>query len=96
MGLLDVYPEGQSRAEAAKILLQQFLIDYDRPLSHPLMVDHLLSIARILHDTLKYHLTNTRLYRLLKLNVCVFSFRFQRHQRRGRKATDQRASYHPY
>jgi len=72
MGLLDVYPEGQSRAEAAKILLQQFLIDYDRPLSHPLMVDHLLSIARILHDTLKYHLTDTRLYRLVKLNVLNF------------------------
>nr|SVE72817.1 EOG090X02HV [Ceriodaphnia reticulata] len=52
MGLLDIYPDGQSRAEAAKILLQQFLLDYDRPLSHPLMVDHLLSIARILHDTL--------------------------------------------
>nr|CAH0100443.1 unnamed protein product [Daphnia galeata] len=52
MGLLDIYPEGQSRAEAAKILLQQFLIDYDRSLSHTLMVDHLLSIARILHDTL--------------------------------------------
>nr|SVE76887.1 EOG090X02HV [Daphnia lumholtzi]SVE78113.1 EOG090X02HV [Daphnia lumholtzi] len=52
MGLLDIYPEGHSRAEAAKILLQQFLIDHDRALNHPLMVDHLLSIARILHDTL--------------------------------------------
>nr|SVE82392.1 EOG090X02HV [Daphnia magna] len=52
MLLLDIYPEGHSRAEAAKILLQQFLIDHDRPLNHPLMVDHLLSIARILHDTL--------------------------------------------
>ena len=59
MGLLDIYPEGQSRAEASKILLQQFLIDYDRSLSQTLMVDHLLSIARILHDTLKYHLINT-------------------------------------
>lgn len=53
MGLLDIYPDGQSRAEAAKILLQQFLLDQDRPLGHSLMVDHLLSIARILHDTLK-------------------------------------------
>nr|SVE89762.1 EOG090X02HV [Daphnia sinensis] len=52
MGLLDIYPEAHSRAEAAKILLQQFLVDHDRPLNHPLMVDHLLSIARILHDTL--------------------------------------------
>lgn len=53
MGLLDIYPDGQSRAEAAKILLQQFLLDHDRLLSNPLMVDHVLSIARILHDTLK-------------------------------------------
>nr|SVE75004.1 EOG090X02HV [Daphnia dolichocephala] len=52
MCLLDIYPEGHSRAEAAKILLQQFLIDYDRSLSHAVMVDHLLFIARILHDTL--------------------------------------------
>lgn len=53
MGLLDIYPDGQSRADAAKILLQQFLLDHDRLLGNPLMVDHVLSIARILHDTLK-------------------------------------------
>nr|SVE92271.1 EOG090X02HV [Megafenestra aurita] len=52
MGLLDIYPDGQSRADAAKILLQQFLLDHDRLLGNPLMVDHVLSIARILHDTL--------------------------------------------
>lgn len=53
MELLDIYPDGQSRAEAAKILLQQFFLDQDRPLNNAVMVDNLLSIARILHDTLK-------------------------------------------
>lgn len=53
MGLLDIYPDTQSKAEAAKILLQQFLLDENRPLSNAIMVDNLLSIARILHDTLK-------------------------------------------
>ena len=62
MGLLDIYPEGQSRAEASKILLQQFL-----------MVDHLLSIARILHDTLKYHLINTPFLLIIQnWNLCFF------------------------
>lgn len=51
-GLLDVFPDGQSRADAAKILLQQFLLDYNRPLTHPSLVDHLLHLAGILHDTL--------------------------------------------
>lgn len=54
MGLLDIYPDTQSKAEAAKILLQQFLLDENRPLSNAIMVDNLLSIARILHDTLKW------------------------------------------
>lgn len=53
-GLLDVFPDGHSRAEAAKILLQQFLVDHhDRTLTDPTLVDHLLHLGSVLHDTLK-------------------------------------------
>ena len=51
-GLLDVFPDSQSKAEAAKILLQQFLLDCKQPLTHPALVDHLLHLASILHKTL--------------------------------------------
>nr|SVE69681.1 EOG090X02HV [Eubosmina coregoni] len=52
LGLLDVYPDNQSKSEAAKILLQQFFINFDRPLTQSAVVENLLIFGRILHDTL--------------------------------------------
>jgi len=49
---LEVYPDNQSKAEAAKILLQ-FLVNYDKLLTKSAVVENLLHFGRILHDTLK-------------------------------------------
>ena len=51
--MLEMYPDGHSRAEAAKVILQQFMLDSQYSLSNPIMVDNLLHLARIIHDTIK-------------------------------------------
>ena len=51
--MLDLYPDNHSKAEAAKTIVQQFLLNSDYSLTKMVMVDNLLLLARIFHDTLK-------------------------------------------
>ena len=51
--MLEIYPDGHSKAEAAKTTVQQFLLNSNYPLTNPIMVDNLLLLARVFHDTLK-------------------------------------------
>lgn len=51
--MLDLYPDDHSKAEAAKTIVQQFLLNTDYPLANAVMVDNLLILARVFHDTLK-------------------------------------------
>lgn len=50
--MLDLYPDDHSKAEAAKTIVQQFLLNTDYPLANAVMVDNLLILARVFHDTL--------------------------------------------
>jgi len=50
--MLDLYPDGHSKAEASKTIVQEFLLNSDYSLTNAVMVDNLLLLARVFHDTL--------------------------------------------